>query len=311
MAAAAVQPGSVRAWAVAARPRSFLLAFSPVLVGAALGFVRTGTIDTWAAALVLGAALLMQLVTNLQNDVGYTLRGGEGSGAPTRLHARTGLPRATAQGWLPVRHVHLALVLVAALATGLGLVLCWYRGWPVLLIGSASLLAAWAYMGGPRPIAYGPWGEATVFVFFGLVAVAGTDWVLTGSIGGVSWLAGAAVGSLAAAALAVNNHRDAVHDRSVGRRTFVVCWGERASQQLFSALLLGPFLLLPVMAGWARAPALLGPLLWLLPAWQLRRDFLQCPGGLAYNAILFRCFRLALGFALALSACALLGALGR
>jgi 1,4-dihydroxy-2-naphthoate octaprenyltransferase len=147
-----------------------------------------------------------------------------------------------------------------------------------------------------------------VFVFFGLEAVTGTDWVLTGSIGAVSWLAGAAVGSLAAAALAVNNHRDAAHDREVGRRTFVVCWGERASQQLFSVLLLGPFGLLPLMAAQAGSPALLVPLLGLPAAWRLRRAFLQCPGGLAFNAVLFRCFRLALGFALALSACAVLGA---
>ena len=58
------------------------------------------------------------------------------------------------------------------------------RGWPVLAIGISSLVAALAYMGGPRPIAYTPFGELTVFVFFGLVAVMGTDWVLTGPTGG-------------------------------------------------------------------------------------------------------------------------------
>jgi 1,4-dihydroxy-2-naphthoate polyprenyltransferase len=176
-AAREVRSGSVQAWAVAVRPRSLLVAISPVLVGATLGFERTGAIDLLAASLVLGAALLMQVITNMQNDVGYTVRGGDSSGT------RTGLPRATANGWLSVRHVRLAIVSAAIVAVGLGLALVAYRGWPVLAIGVASLLAALAYMGGPRPIAYTPFGEATVFVFFGLVAVLGTDWVLTGSVG--------------------------------------------------------------------------------------------------------------------------------
>jgi len=172
---------------------------------------------------------------------------------------------------------------------------------------AVPLLAALAYMGGPKPIAYTPFGELTVFLFFGLVAVTGTDWVLTGSVGTVSALASVAIGSLAAAALAVNNHRDIAHDRLVGRRTFAVTFGEGASVALYSALLLAPFALLPCMALWARAPALLLPLLLLPSAWQLRRDFIHCPRGTAFNEVLFRTFRLELWFAALLSAGALLG----
>ena len=290
-----VRSGSLQAWAVAVRPRSLLVAISPVLVGATLGFERTGQVDLLAALLVFGAALLMQVITNMQNDVGYTVRGGDRSGT------RTGLPRATANGWLSVGHVRAAIMGAALVATAIGLVLVAYRGWPVLVIGSASLLAALAYMGGPKPIAYTPFGELTVFVFFGLVAVTGTDWVLTGSVGGVSLLASMAIGSLAAAALAVNNHRDIAHDRLVGRRTFAVSFGERASQRLFGSLLLGPFALLAPMALVANAPALL-----LMPATlQLRRDFVNCPRGTAFNELLFRTFRLELWFAALLSAGAL------
>ena len=298
---AAIRPGSFRAWTVAARPRSLLVAISPVLVGAALGYQRTGAIDPWAALLVLGAALLMQVITNMQNDVGYTVRGGERSGT------RTGLPRATANGWLSVRHVRAGIVVAALLAAGFGLALVAWRGWPVLAIGCASLLAALAYMGGPRPIAYTPYGELTVFVFFGLVAVTGTDWVLTGSVGAVSGLAAVAIGGLAAAALAVNNHRDIAHDRLVGRRTFAVTFGERGSLALYTALLFTPFALLPAMAAWARAPALLLPLLLLPKAWQLRHAFRVCPRGTAFNAVLFRTFRLELAFAALLSAGAVIG----
>jgi 1,4-dihydroxy-2-naphthoate octaprenyltransferase len=285
---------------VAARPRTLLVAVSPVLVGATLGFERTGAIDLLAALLVLGAAVLMQIATNLQNDVGYTVRGGERSGT------RTGLPRATAHGWLSVGQVRSALVLVGTVALGLGLLLAAHRGWPVLLIGAASLSAALAYMGGPKPIAYTPFGELTVFVFFGLIAVTGTDWVLTGSVGMLTPLASMAIGSLAAAALAVNNHRDREHDRLVGRRTFAVIVGEAGSRRLYFALLMAPFLLLLVMSVRARAPSLLLPILLVPGAIRLLRDFARCPPGLAFNAILFRTFRLELWFAVLLSAGALL-----
>jgi 1,4-dihydroxy-2-naphthoate polyprenyltransferase len=298
---AAVRSGSLAAWRTAVRPPSLLVAFSPVLVGATLGFARAGEVDLPAALLVLAAALLVQVVTNLQNDVGYTVRGGDRSGT------RTGLPRATANGWLSVRHVRTGIAVAAAAATVLGLALAAYRGWPVLVIGTASLLAALAYMGGPKPIAYTPFGELTVFVFFGLVAVMGTDWVLTGAVGTASGLASVAIGALAAAALAVNNHRDIAHDRLVGRRTFAVTFGARASRHLYSGLLLVPFLLVPVMAAQAQTPALLLPLLLLPAAVQLRRDFGRCAAGAAFNDILFRSFRLELWFAALLSAGALLG----
>ena len=300
-ASQAVRSGSFAAWMVAIRPRSLLVAFSPVLVGATLGYVRTGSIDWLAALLVLSAALLLQVITNMQNDVGYTVRGGETSGT------RAGLPRATAKGWLSVRHVRAGIVLVAVLATAIGLMLVAYRGWPVLAVGVASLVAALAYMGGPRPIAYSPFGELTVFVFFGLVAVVGTDWVLTASVGAVSLLVSVAIGALAAAALAVNNHRDAAHDRLVGRRTFAVTFGDRASSTLYALLLLGPMALVPVIALFGGTPALLLPLLLLPAALQLRRDFDRCGPGTAFNEILFRTFRLELWFAALLSAGALLG----
>ena len=182
-----------------------------------------------------------------------------------------------------------------------------YRGWPVLAIGVRSLLAALAYMGGPRPIAYTPFGELTVFVFFGLVAVMGTDWVLTGSVGAVSALASVAIGALAAAALAVNNHRDIAHDRLVGRRTFAVTFGEAALAAPVHGAAARPVraaaddgLAASSPGAAAAAAAAAGG---LAPAPRLRR----CPRGTAFNEVLFRTFRLELWFAALLSAGALLG----
>ncbi len=286
-----VRPGSLEAWSVAARPRSLLLALSPVLVGTALAYQRAGRVSWLAVTLVLATALLTQVITNLQNDVGYTVRRADSSGT------RTGLPRATANGWLSVRAVRAGIVGNVALAVLLGLALVWYRGWPVLAIGAASLLAALAYMGGPRPIAYGPCGELTVFVFFGLVAVIGTDWVLTGSTGVLTLLAAMAIGGLAAAALAVNNHRDIGHDREVGRRTFGVTFGSVASQRLYGALLFLPFVLLPAMALQAGSATLLLPLLLMPLALRVHHAFITCPAGVAFNGVLFQTFRLELWYA--------------
>jgi 1,4-dihydroxy-2-naphthoate octaprenyltransferase len=289
-----VRSGSVRAWGFAVRPRTLLVAVSPVLVGAALGFQRAGTMNVLVVMTVVVAAVLMQVATNLQNDVGYTVRGGEQGG-------RTGLPRATARGWLRVGQVRAGIVLVGIIAFALGLMLAAFRGWPVLVIGAASLTAALAYMGGPKPIAYTPFGELTVFVFFGLVAVAGTEWVMSGRVGVVGVLAAITIGGLAAAALAVNNHRDIEHDRLMGRRTFAVVAGEAGSRRLYGALLLGAFPLVVAMSVRARAASLLLPLLLLPIAVRLLRDFVRCPRGVEFNEILFRTFRLEFWFAVLLS----------
>lgn len=300
---AAVRANSPAAWVVAVRPKTLLVAISPVLVGAALGWQRSGALDPLVSVIVLVAALLMQVLTNLQNDVGYTVRGGDSSGT------RTGLPRATAHGWLTVRTVRNAIILVALVSTVFGLLLVLHRGWPVLAIGMVSLLAALAYMGGPRPIAYTPYGELTVFVFFGLVAVMGTDWMLTDDVGATTVVAAVALGGLAAAALAVNNHRDIAHDALVGRRTFAVAFGARASQGLYTLLLIGPFALTPLMAWLSGSWLLLLPCLLLPTALTLRRDMLRCPPGVAFNEVLFRTFKLELVYAVLLASGAVLGRL--
>lgn len=298
----AIVPGSLAAWGVACRLPSLLVAVSPVLVGTALAWQRTGRFDAGTMLLALGCAVLLQVISNLQNDVGYTVRGAERSGN------RTGLPRATANGWLGVQQVRLAIVACCALTLLLGLPLVTAHGWPVLAMGLASLVAALAYMGGPRPIAYTPFGEGVVFVFFGLIAVTGSDLVQSGSVGPASWLAGFALGALAAAALAVNNHRDIAHDRSVGRRTFAVVFGESTSRAFYSASLLGAFVLLLPMAALAH-PGVLAPLLLAPAALRLLRDFGASAPGLAYNAILVRTFKLELGFAALLATGAVVGRL--
>jgi 1,4-dihydroxy-2-naphthoate octaprenyltransferase len=288
-----IAPGSVAAWSMALRPRSLVVAVSPVVAAVALIWARGAAIDPWLVLLVLAVAVMMQVITNLQNDVGYTARGAEQSGT------RIGLPRATGMGLLTPAQVRVAIGLAILVTLVLGLPFVQMRGVPALLLGAASIVAALAYMGGPRPIAYTPLGEPTVFMFFGLVAVVGTDFALTGTFDDPAlWIAGVALGAIATAAIMVNNSRDWEHDREVGRRTLAVVAGRRAMDSVFAALVLGPLVLMLPLAWILGSPWLLLPALLLAPACiRLVRDFGECPPGLPYNAILFRTFLMELKFA--------------
>ncbi|MGE0358554.1 MAG: 1,4-dihydroxy-2-naphthoate octaprenyltransferase [Burkholderiales bacterium] len=294
-----IPPGSLRAWAVAVRPRTLWIAAVPVVVATCLAWMHEAPILPWVVALAFVASILMQVITNLQNDVGYTARGLESG-------KRVGLPRATARGWLTPAEVRRAIAVAIAAAVAVGAPLAMHAGPAVAGIGVASVLAALSYMGGPRPIAYTPFGELAVFVFFGLVAVLGTYLLHAGPGGMQVWLAAIAVGSHAAAVLVVNNHRDAEHDRRTGRRTFAAVFGAAASARLYALALWTPFAVVAAMAAVGSMPWLATPLLLLPVAGRLHRDFLGVIAGPAYNHILFRTVKLELAFGAALSAGALL-----
>jgi 1,4-dihydroxy-2-naphthoate octaprenyltransferase len=294
-----ISPGSLRAWGVAIRPRTLWIAAIPVVVATSLAWMQGARILPWVAALAFVASILMQVITNLQNDVGYTARGLE-------TGRRVGLPRATARGWLTPGEVRRAIVLAIAGAAIVGLPLALHAGPVVAAIGLCSVLAALAYMGGPRPIAYTPLGEIVVFVFFGLMAVLGTYFLHAGAGGLSIWLAAAAIGSHAAAVLVVNNHRDADHDRRTGRRTFAASYGVRASLALYAVTLWAPFAFAAAMAAIEGRPGLATPLLLLPMARKLQADFVNAPAGPAFNLLLFRTVKLELAFGALLSAGAIL-----
>ena len=191
-----------------------------------------------------------------------------------------------------------AILTLTVVAIVLGGCLASLRGWQVLALGTASLLAALAYMGGPRPIAYTPLGELTVLVFFGFAAVMGTVWLLHAPLSAAAWCVAVAAGSLAAAALAVNNYRDRHHDLGLQRKTFVVTWGSAAGRRLYATLLAAPMVLAALLSWVAGAVALAIPLLLLRRIWRLYRDFAQAPEGNGFNPILFRTFLLLLEYAL-------------
>ncbi|GAB4471644.1 MAG: 1,4-dihydroxy-2-naphthoate polyprenyltransferase [Burkholderiaceae bacterium] len=278
---AAIRPGSLDAWRIASRPRTWWIATVPVFVGTSFAFLASGAVDVPFATLALAGSVLLQIIANLQNDVGYSARGADSN-------RRVGFPRATSNGWLTPREVRIAIALAVALVVLIGLPMVARWGPPALVMGAASVLAALGYMGGPRPIAYTPLGELTVFVFFGLVAVAGSGYVQIGTVTAPMWIAGAAIGSLAAAVLVVNNHRDIAHDAATGRRTFAVLAGTRASAALYAVLTLSPFATVPLLAWMTGSAWLWLPLLALPSALALARALPITPPGVAFNGLLLR-----------------------
>ena len=294
-----VAPNSLAAWRVALRPKTFPIAAVPVFVGTAFAWAQHGAFAPWVFALAIAGAVLVQAISNMQNDVGYTVRGGE-------TGTRTGLPRATANHWLSVPAVRTAIVVAAVAAVAVGAPLIAYRGWPVALIVASSIVAAWAYMGGPKPIAYTPYGDVTVFLFFGLMAVCGTIYVQAGAIGAAGWLAGVAIGLLAASVLTVNNHRDIAHDATTGRRTLSVVLGAAGSRAVYRASVLAAFALVPAIAWTAGSAWYLLPLALLPRALALLTAFSASPGGHAYTPLMFRTVILEAGFGMLLTVGAVL-----
>ena len=293
--AALEQPSSARAWWLAMRPKTLTVSLVPVLVGSAVAWSQTHSFHWLPALIALLAAMLIQIGTNLHNDVSDFERGAD---TPARL----GPPRATAMGWLSGDAVRRGAWIAFGLAFNFGVYLAWYGGWPIVAIGLASLVAGWAYTGGPRPIAYTPLGEVFVWLCFGLLAVGGSYYLQTLSISVAALLAGSMVGLLAAGVITVNNYRDLDSDALVGKRTLAVALGRRGAQRVYVAEMLLPFILLPVLAVVTGRAWWLALPFFLLPAvlGQIGRFRREAPGPV-FNELLARTAKLQLVFAVLLA----------
>ncbi len=221
-----------RDWVAGARPRTLPAAIVPVLAGSAVA-AGYGKFSAWRAALALFVALALQIGVNYANDYSDGMRG-------TDEH-RSGPVRLVAGGLAPPRQVLAAACGCLAAACAAGLVAGRGDRLVAAAPGAAAVAAAWFYTGGSRPYGYRGYGELSVFVFFGVLAVTGTAYVQMRSF---SWLALAAavpVGLLACALLVVNNLRDIGTDTTAGKRTLAVMLGDQRSRLLYGACALLPF----------------------------------------------------------------------
>jgi len=219
-----------QAWFAAIRPKTLPAAASPVLVGSALAFQAKGFSVGPAFAALIGA-LLIQIGSNLANDV-YDFE--QGADSPGRL----GPLRVTQAGLLSGEEIKRGMRFVFGAATLVGLYLTVVAGWPVIVIGIVSILAAIGYTGGPFPLAYNGLGDLFVLLFFGFVAVCGTAYVQVGVIPSAAWPAGLVVGCLATAILVVNNVRDHESDRVAGKRTLPVMMGRHFGVSEYGVLMI-------------------------------------------------------------------------
>jgi 1,4-dihydroxy-2-naphthoate octaprenyltransferase len=243
----------MRIWLMAARPRTLPAAVAPVLVGTALaGFAHVFHPLRFIAALL--SAIFIQVGTNLSNDYSDARRGAD-------TEDRLGPVRVTAGGLVPPKQVLIATYVSFGLAVLFGVYLIVVAGWQLLLVGAASILAGVLYTGGPKPYGYEGLGEVFVFLFFGIVAVAGSFFVQVKHLHWEAFALAVPVGLLAAAILVVNNFRDTDTDRRAGKRTLAVRLGRERTRVLYAAMVYGADVLTPVT--W-----LFGPLKpWVLLPW--------------------------------------------
>lgn len=233
----------LQAWVMAARPRTLPAALAPVIAGSALAFYHDA-FRLGPALAALAGALLLQIGANFANDFMDFQKGTDSQG-------RLGPTRVTTAGLLSVRAVQAGTAVVFGLAALCGLYLAWTAGWPVVVIGLLSILAALAYTGGPYPLGYNGLGEVFVFLFFGLAAVGGTYYVQARSYDpGVAALS-IPHGLLIVAILVVNNLRDIPSDRAVGKRTLAARYGEDWTRREYLSCLVLAYLapLLASLAG--------------------------------------------------------------
>ncbi len=247
------QASAARIWLMAARPRTLPAAVAPVLVGTALA-ATGGTFKPLTFLAALTGALFIQVGTNLSNDYSDARRGAD-------TEDRLGPVRVTAGGLVPPRQVLIATYAAFAVAVLAGTYLIATAGWELLLVGAASILAGVLYTGGPRPYGYEGLGEVFVFLFFGVVAVAGSYFAQTEELAWEALVLAVPVGLLASAILVVNNVRDLETDRRAGKRTLAVRLGRERVRGLFVAMIAGAFATAPL-------PWLFGSLSpWLLLCW--------------------------------------------
>jgi 1,4-dihydroxy-2-naphthoate octaprenyltransferase len=294
---AAERPSALRIWLMAARPRTLPAAVAPVLVGTALAATQSTFKPLTFVAAMLGA-LFIQVGTNLSNDYSDARRGAD-------TEDRLGPVRVTAGGLVPPRQVLIATYIAFGAAVLAGAYLIATAGWVLLLVGAASILAGVLYTGGPRPYGYEGLGEVFVFLFFGVVAVAGSFYAQTEELAWEAFVLAVPVGLLAAAILVVNNVRDLETDRRAGKRTLAVRLGRPGARGLYGGMLAGAFATAPLawlfggdgLDAWLLLPWLAIPL--AIPVAKIVRERTDGP---ALNGALAKTGMLQLVFCALLSA---------
>ena len=275
-------------WVGGARPKTLLAAVAPVLVGTSLAGVSFNPVR---ALLALIVSLALQIAVNYANDYSDGIKGiDEDRIGPIRLVGqKLATPRA-------VKNAAYIFFLIAAVA---GLILALQTSLWLILVGAIAILAAWTYTGGPKPYGYSALGEVSVFLFFGVVATAGSYYVQSQEITFTSLVLSVPIGALACAILGLNNLRDLEKDKISKKNTLAVILGDRAAR-IFYVLLLMIAHLASLIATFA-SPYILFTLVLLPVSGRLSRTVLNGAKGKALIPLLGNTGKLQMGFAFFIS----------
>ena len=270
-----VKQNSLRAWFLAARPKTLSAALVPVVVAAALAWAE-GHFRPVPVVLCLVFAALMQVAANFINDLLDFRKG-------TDREDRLGPERACAQGWVTPAAMRraIAIVLVAACAAGCGLL--FYGGWWLVLVGAACVVFAFLYT---TLLSYCGLGDVLVWVFFGFVPVLGTYYVQAGTLSPSAWWLAAACGLVVDTLLVVNNYRDRDTDRATGKRTLIVALGEPFGRWFYFAQGVMGYVCAALSALDGHTWVALLPLFYVLPHFLTWRKMVQIRSGRALNRTL-------------------------
>jgi 1,4-dihydroxy-2-naphthoate octaprenyltransferase len=258
-------------WWLAIRPKTLPAAASGVITGTALAW-RDGSFQPLPALAALACALLLQIGSNIANDVYDYERG-------TDAQRKHGPVRVTQSGIFTPRQVKIMMAIVFGLAALCGFYLITVAGWMALIVGIAAILSAIAYTGGPFPLGYYGLGDLFVFIFFGIAAVAGTYWVQAGTVSDLAWIMSVPIGFLIVDILVVNNLRDIDNDRAAGKNTLAVRLGVRWTRIEYAALMIASYAILPLLA-WINLLPWMILIVWLaIPlAWKTTQKVLHLEG---------------------------------
>lgn len=288
-----VQTNSIKAWVLAARPKTLAAAATPVLIGCSLA-VADGAFQWIPAVLCFLFAFSMQIDANFINDYYDFLKGSD-------REDRLGPERACAQGWITLPAMKKGMIFTTLLSCFWGVLLLRYCGWEMIPVGLLCVLFAFLYTAGPYPLAYHGWGDVLVIVFFGFVPVGCTyytmahDWTWNVTMGC------AACGLVSDLLLMLNNYRDREQDKISGKQTLIVRFGEKTGRYAYLWLGIIATGLCTYYAFNGHLWAALLPLLFLIPHITTWNEMVKIFQGKELNIVLGKTARNIVVFGLLLS----------